>query len=224
MSSVIRLNGANAKTCDSARPEDRKRSKVSSENEVLALRPVTGSIDPLFSPARDRRPSRPSTLRNSTSSPGSRTGSSRRRTSLTRLKMAVFAPMPSAEREHDDRGEAGGLQEPADGESDIGKWSRGVRRCPIPEAFMGRLPQASDTPEFRNWLIREADALRLSQRLSGNHDSGRLSFRISPAQRGVVRSSAPYQNRSNMELIGSRWSMAFSNQSASASNSWRTQW
>jgi hypothetical protein len=29
-----------------------------------------------------------------------------------------------------------------------------------------------------------------------------------PAHRGVVRSSAPYQNRSNMELIGSRWSMA----------------
>ena len=55
-------------------------------------------------------------------------------------------------------------------------------------------------------------------------DSGRFSFRISPAQRGVVRSSAPYQNHSSRELIGSRWSMAFSSQSASESNSWRTQW
>jgi hypothetical protein len=28
-----------------------------------------------------------------------------------------------------------------------------------------------------------------------NHDSGRFSFRINPAQRGVERSSLPYQSR-----------------------------
>ena len=57
------------------RPVPRSRSKVSSENDVLANRPVSGSIDPLFSPPRDMRPCRPSTVRSRTSSSGFRTGS-----------------------------------------------------------------------------------------------------------------------------------------------------
>jgi hypothetical protein len=74
----------------------RTRSRISSENDVLELRPVTGSIDPMFSPARDMRPFTPSTARNRTSSSGFLTGSTRRRKSLTRLKIAVFAPTPRA--------------------------------------------------------------------------------------------------------------------------------
>ena len=53
-------------------------------------------MDPLFSPARDILPLTPSTARNSTSCCGFFTGSTRRRNSLTRLKIAVLAPMPSA--------------------------------------------------------------------------------------------------------------------------------
>jgi hypothetical protein len=34
-----------------------------------------------------------------------------------------------------------------------------------------------------------------AERWGSNHDSGRLSFRINPAQRGVERSSLPYQSR-----------------------------
>ena len=224
MSSVIRLNGANAKTCDSARPggtealegQQRERgARVAPGDRIdrpIVLAGPRQSAIPAFHIAEQHQFAR-----------------------IFHRQLAEEHVVDKAEdrriradaepeREHDDCGEARGLQEAADSESDIGNGHSCVRRCSTPEAFMGRLPQASDIPEFRNWLIREADGLRLSQRLSGNHDSGRLSFRISPAQRGVVRSSAPYQNRSNMELIGSRWSMAFSNQSASASNSWRTQW
>ena len=69
-----------------------------SENDVLALRPVTGSTDPLFSPDRDSRPppdlqccsekdELPRVLHRQCAG---------RSTSLTRLKTAVFAPMPRA--------------------------------------------------------------------------------------------------------------------------------
>jgi hypothetical protein len=57
---------------------------------------VTGSTEPLFSPARDSLPRTPWVRRNSTSSPGFLTGNERSRKSFTRLKIAVFAPMPSA--------------------------------------------------------------------------------------------------------------------------------
>ena len=63
---------------------------------MLAARPVIGSIEPLFSPLRDILPPTPSMFRSSTSSSGFRTGSERRRKSLTRLKIAVLAPMPTA--------------------------------------------------------------------------------------------------------------------------------
>ena len=53
-------------------------------------------MNPLFSPARDILPPGPSIVRSSTSSSGFLTGSERRRKSFTRLKIAVFAPMPSA--------------------------------------------------------------------------------------------------------------------------------
>ena len=90
-------NGANAKTSESAECWARKRSKISSENDVLELRPVAGSIDPLFSPARDILPrdalDQCGTAR---ARPGFLTGSERSRKSLTRLKIAVLAPMPSA--------------------------------------------------------------------------------------------------------------------------------
>ena len=39
---------------------ERIRSKLRSEKDVLAARPVTGSIDPLFSPLRDILPPAPS--------------------------------------------------------------------------------------------------------------------------------------------------------------------
>ena len=89
-------NGAKAKTSDSAECWARRRSKVSSENDVPVNRPVTGSMDPLFSPPRDILPRAPSVVLRRTSSSGFLTGSVRSRTSLTRLKMAVFAPMPRA--------------------------------------------------------------------------------------------------------------------------------
>ncbi len=63
---------------------------------MLEARPVAGSTDPLFSPARDILPRAPSMVRRSTNSSGFLTGSDRNRKSLTRLKIAVFAPMPSA--------------------------------------------------------------------------------------------------------------------------------
>ena len=88
--------GANAKRLDSAERCARIRSKLRSEKDVLAARPVTGSIDPLFSPLRDILPPAPSMFRSRTSSSGLLTGSERRRKSLTRLKIAVFAPMPIA--------------------------------------------------------------------------------------------------------------------------------
>lgn len=44
---------------------------------------------------------------------------------------------------------------------------------------------------------------------------GRCSFLINPGQRGVERSSAPYQKRISMGAMGSRASIARSSQSAS---------
>ena len=89
-------NGAKANTSLSPGCDVCMRSNASSENEVLALRPVAGSIEPLFSPARDIRPPIPSTFLKRTRSSGCGTGSDRSSASLTRLKMAVLAPMPSA--------------------------------------------------------------------------------------------------------------------------------
>jgi hypothetical protein len=44
-------------------------------------------------------------------------------------------------------------------------------------------------------LRRRAAGAPVRERLGSNHDSGRLSFRINPAQRGVERNSLPYQSR-----------------------------
>jgi hypothetical protein len=42
---------------------------------------------------------------------------------------------------------------------------------------------------------RQLPEVLVWERWGWDHDSGRLSFRINPAQRGVERSSLPYQNR-----------------------------
>jgi len=71
------------------------------------------------------------------------------------------------------------------------------------------------------FALTEAGAADFAPTWTRAHDSRRLSFRINPAQRGVERNSPPYQIRRYTAPQGSRWSIALSIQSASAS---KPQW
>ncbi len=79
------------------------------------------------------------------------------------------------------------------------------------------------TAEMADLASASSERPPLRERWDWNYDSGRLSLRINPAQRGVVRSSLPYLSQGYNTALGSCWSMAFSIHSASASNSLSTQ-
>ena len=100
-------NGAKAKTSDNAAWRARKRSKISSENDVVELRPVAGSMDPLFSPARDILPLTPSTARNSTSCSGFFTGSNSQEKLVDQAEDRGVGADAECEREHRYRGKSG---------------------------------------------------------------------------------------------------------------------
>jgi hypothetical protein len=65
---------------------------------------------------------------------------------------------------------------------------------------------------------------QLERRCGLDSRFGRLSLRITVAQRGVLRGSRPYYRRSIERMAGSCWPMAFDSQSAMASKSPSIPW
>jgi hypothetical protein len=71
----------------------------------------------------------------------------------------------------------------------------GVSRGIAKKFWKSARPSGRNLASPRSKLLETAVGVPVQERLGCHHDSGRLSLRINPAQRGVERSSRPYQSR-----------------------------
>ena len=112
-----RREGEQRRSGPDARPASARTRAA--RTTCCARRPVTGSIDPLFSPARDMRPPIPSTFLSSTSSSGCADRQRAQQRVVDQAEDRGVGADAERQRQHGDGGEAGTLQQVADREAQV---------------------------------------------------------------------------------------------------------